>query len=168
MLMVPILISLIVFKRNKQIKWVYGGIVFTLIMTMLAFFTLITIRFPDNTFYESDFEETYEEIFFKMELPNEYNLIAKDYEKGSGLFGHETWTARLSFNEKDYTKLLNYVKNENQMLLEDHTDNPLTDCKTGDKIIYSIATSYMNPWNYNIDFFEDNKTFRLTMIVYGD
>ena len=54
------------------------------------------------------------------------------------------------------------------MQLKDYNENPLIDCETTDKIVYSIQTTYMNPWNYNINFFDDKKTIRMEIIVNKD
>lgn len=163
----PTIISLIIFKRKKRTAWIYGGISLTLITTILFFYILIEIKLPNNKFNDKRFRETYKDVF-TLDLPNDYTLIDKKYEKESGLFGNEIWIAKISYNENEYLKLLNYVKSENEMLLKDYKNNPLVDCETGNKIVYSIQTNYMNPWNYNIDFFEDNKTLRLKIVMYGD
>jgi hypothetical protein len=166
-LIAPTIISFIIFKRKKRTAWIYGGILLTLITTILFFYILMEIKMPNNKFNENSFRENYKDIF-KLELPSDYGLIYKKYEKESGLFGNETWTAKISYNEEEYSKLLNYVKAENEMLLKDYSNNPIVDCETGNKIVYSIQTNYMNPWNYNIDFYEDNKTLRLQIVIYGD
>jgi len=166
-LIVPTCISFLIFKKKNQIKWMYGGILLTLIFTILLFYILMEIRLPNNSFSEDRFKETYKEIFH-LDLQSGYEIIDKKYEKESGLFGSEIWTVRISLNGNDYLKLLDYVKTENEMQLKDYNENPLIDCETTDKIVYSIQTTYMNPWNYNINFFDDKKTIRMEIIVNKD
>ena len=166
-LIVPTCISILIFKKKNQIKWMYGGILLTLIFTILLFYILMEIRLPNNSFSEDRFKETYKEIF-QLDLQSGYKIIDKKYEKESGLFGNEIWTVSISLNGNDYLKLLNYVKTENQMQLKDYNQNPLIDCETTNKIVYSIQTTYMHPWNYNIDFFDDKKTIRMKIIEYRD
>jgi hypothetical protein len=163
----PTFISIFIFNRKKQIKWIYGGALLTLIATFVVFLILMEIRIPNNDFNEKEFKHNYTEIF-KLKFPSSANILKKEYKKDSGLFGHEYWTVRLIYSEDEYNNLLNYVKDENEMLLQDYSENPKPDCITGKSIIYSIATNYMNPWNYEIYFFEDRETIRLKMIIYGD
>ncbi len=166
-LIAPTFISLFIYKRKGRIAWVYGGAGMTFFATVLYSCLLMEIRFPGNDFSEADFRKTYKMIF-NVALPKNIDIVESKYERGSGLFGNETWRARISFNEADYLKLLDYVKTENELLLKNHVNNPLNDCQTGQKIIYTIQTNYMNPWNYNIEFFQDKKTVRLVLTIYGE
>jgi hypothetical protein len=163
----PIFISIFFYYRKKNIKWIYGGGFLTLIATFFIFLIAIEIRIPDNNFNENEFKQSYTNVF-QSELPNSVKIFKKEYKREGGLFGAEYWTATIEYNENGYVDLLNYVKKENEMLLQDFSDKPKVDCITGDNIIYSIKTNYMNPWNYEIIFFEDRKTTQIKLTVYGD
>lgn len=167
LIILPTIISILIYKKKKLLNWIYGGLILTLITTILSFNILLEIRLPDNRFDENSFKRTYKDIF-NMELPIESKITDKKYEKEIGLFGNETWKAKISLDERAYFKLLNNIKTENKILLKDYNKNEVIDCETGIKIAYSINTNYMNPWNYKIDFFEDNKTIRVTITVLGD
>ena len=54
------------------------------------------------------------------------------------------------------------------MLMQDFRGKPKIDCTTGDNIIYSITTNNNNPWNYEVNFFEDMKTVQIELIIFGD
>jgi len=166
-LLVPLLFAVKLYARNKRIKWIYAGLVLTTFMSILFFNFLLEFRLPSNTFEESRFKETYKEIF-QLEFPTNYSLISKKYTKEGGLYGTEIWTASILFNEIEYLKLLNRIKEENEILLKDFTEDPVSDCETGHKIVYTIKTNYMNPWNYNIDFFQDKRTVRIELTIFRD
>lgn len=148
-------------------KWIYGGAFITLIATFFVLLILLEIRMPNNDFNEKDFRNNYNEIF-KFKFPDSAKIVKKEYKKDGGFLGDEYWTVRIEYSDNEYKELLNYVKSENEMLLKDYSNKPILDCITGKNIIYSIATNYMNPWNYEIYFFEDRKTIRIKLIIYGD
>jgi hypothetical protein len=160
----PIFISIFLYHRKKNVKWIYGGGFLTLITTIFIFLLVLMIRIPDNSFNDNEFKQSYTNIFH-LELPNSVKILKKEYKKEGGLFGSEYWTATVEYNENGYVDLLNYVKKENEMLLQDFSVKPKVDCITGDNIIYSIKTNYMNPWNYEVNFFEDRKTAQIKLII---
>jgi hypothetical protein len=163
----PTFISIFIFNRKNQIKWIYGGAFFTLIATFFVLLILMEIQIPDTDFKINNFRNIYTEIF-QLNFPDSANIIEKDYRKDGGLFGHEYWTVTIKYSDSQYEELLDYVKSENEMLLKDYDEKPKLDCVTGENIIYSITTNYMNPWNYEIDFFEDRKTTRIKLRIHGD
>jgi len=163
----PIFISIFIYNRKKKMKWIYGGSFLTLIATFIIFLTLLEIKIPNNNFNENEFKQRYSNVF-QIKLPGSVKILKKEYKKDVGLFGSEYWTATIIYDENGYMNLLNYVKKENEMLLQDYTGKPKIDCVTGYNIIYSIKTNYMNPYNYEVFFFEDKKTAQIKLIIYGD
>ena len=163
----PIFISVFIYCRKKHIKWIYGGAFLSFIATFSIFLILLEIKMPSNNFNENGFKQIYSEVF-NLELPSSVSFLKKQYKKESGLFGTEYWTVTILYDSNGYKDLLNCVKKENEMLMQDFRGKPKIDCTTGDNIIYSITTNNNNPWNYEVNFFEDMKTVQIELIIFGD
>jgi hypothetical protein len=158
LLSIPTLIGIFVYKWKKNIKFLFTAIIINSIYTIIIIFFTLTILNPSKEFRKDRFETLYSQSF-KTELPTNIEYIATKYIQERGLMSNEFWTARIQCSNIFYSEFLKEI----QAGYSNKTTNQV-DKITGDTIKYTFKSRYMSGINYEIDFFEDNKTIRIYLI----
>ncbi|MBE7647639.1 hypothetical protein G1K66_03305 [Tenacibaculum finnmarkense] len=145
-------------KINNILKLLFIKLLPLISLTLLIF----TIFNPSNEFKKEDFEKEYS-LYFKTKIPSEIKYIATNYHRGN-------YTARIRCGEKFYNKFLIEIEKDNydsRYINNIKSKNNFIDKTTGEVIKYSFKSHAMSGGNYEIDFFDDNKTIRIYIVYYG-
>ena len=113
---------------------------------------------PSQGFDENKFEILYSEIFVAT-LPSNIKYVATKFQDEGEIISCKYWTARILTSEDFYQDLLKEVKNKNEKNNTDELDEV-----TGMIIKNQFKSRFMSGYNYEIDFFNDNRTIRIYII----
>lgn len=119
----------------------------------------ILVLNPSQKFDKEIFESVYSEIF-KTKLPIDKKYIATKYQQEKGLLPCKYWTARIIADEKFYNDFQNELQQESGILIEPNFKDEIT----GDLVTHKFTSRFMSGYNFEIDFFYDNKTIRIYIV----
>jgi hypothetical protein len=156
--MLPIISGAIIYKWKKNLKFLKYSIVINLIIVVAVLYSTLLVLNPSQKFDKSNFENIISQNF-ETQFPNDMEYISVQFKQERGLLPCQFWTARVKTSDLFYNEFSKEIKDDNWS-----KETNILDKVTGSMIRYAYKSRYMSGINYEIDFFEDNKTIRIYII----